>query len=191
MFFQKELSSENILLQQIKKSDFDRLFLAGSDPLIWAQHPDSERYQRSRFEVYFASGLEAPAFYKIVDRKTQEVIGSTRFYGYQKNRNLIELGYTFLVRKYWGGNTNLEVKKTLLEDAFQSVDRVIFTVGQKNFRSQRAMEKMGGRRINEPESLQLAGNLSSAVVYEIVKSQMNHIKYLYNVRAQSMEAGLK
>jgi RimJ/RimL family protein N-acetyltransferase len=58
----------------------------------------------------------------------------------------VEIGWTFLVRAHWGGTTNREVKRLMLEHALQSVDRVIFMVGVENYRSQRAVEKLGARR---------------------------------------------
>ena len=179
-----ELRTKNFLIQQIQKSDFEGLFLAASDPEIWKLHPDRNRYQRDRFEVYFNSGLQAPAFYKILNSKNQEIVGSTRFYGYQALNNFIELGYTFLIKKYWGGLTNLEIKRALLDEAFQTVESVFFTVGNQNFRSQRAMEKIGGLKVEKPAELNLAGNLSAAVVYQIRKNQMAHINQLYNLKVQ-------
>ena len=59
---------------------------------------------------------------------------------------MIEIGWSFLARKYWGGRYNGEMKRLMLEHAFQSVERVIFVIGPENRRSQRAVEKIGGVR---------------------------------------------
>jgi RimJ/RimL family protein N-acetyltransferase len=182
MFFKQELKTRNLCLRQIEADDFEALYQAASDPLIWELHPDRNRYKRERFEIYFQTGLAAPAFYKILDSQTLEVIGSTRFYGLQEEQKRIELGYSFLIRKKWGGNTNLEVKRALLQEAFQFVDSVIFTVGVNNFRSQRAMEKIGGGRVLRPELLKLSGDLSAAVVYEIHKDQMPEIERIFSAQ---------
>ena len=74
------------------------------------------------------------------------IIGSSRYYGYDGERSEIEIGWTFLARAYWGGVYNRELKQLMLRHAFGFVDRVIFLVGPQNFRSQRAMEKIGGAR---------------------------------------------
>jgi RimJ/RimL family protein N-acetyltransferase len=58
----------------------------------------------------------------------------------------VEIGWTFLARQYWGGSYNLEVKRLMLEHAFRFIDTVVFWVGDTNWRSQRAMEKIGGVR---------------------------------------------
>jgi RimJ/RimL family protein N-acetyltransferase len=79
-----------------------------------------------------------------VDRSTQKLIGSSRYHGYDAERSEVEIGWTFIVRSRWGGATNREVKRLMLDHAFTSVDTVIFWVGEKNWRSQGAMTKIGG-----------------------------------------------
>ena len=82
-----------------------------------------------------------------IDRKTQRVIGSSRFHGYDREPSEIEIGWTFLARSHWGGAYNGEMKRLMLSHAFKFVDNVIFSIGSNNLRSQRAVEKIGGVRI--------------------------------------------
>jgi hypothetical protein len=56
---------------------------------------------------------------------------------------VIEIGWTFLARRYWGGRYNGEMKRLMLEHAFQTVDEVVFIIGPENHRSRRAVEKIG------------------------------------------------
>ena len=46
---------------------------------------------------------------------------------------------------------NRELKRLMLEHAFRFVRSVVFLVGPGNLRSQRAMEKVGGRLEPEPD----------------------------------------
>ena len=71
--------------------------------------------------------------------------GSSRFHAYDAEKSEIEIGWTFLARSYWGGIYNREMKQLMLQHAFQFVHRVNFLVGPQNFRSQKAMEKIGGQ----------------------------------------------
>jgi RimJ/RimL family protein N-acetyltransferase len=80
---------------------------------------------------------------------TEEVIGSSRFHAYDPGTRQIEIGWTFLARRYWGGRHNAEVKFLMLTHAFQYLDRVVFLVGLQNRRSQRALEKIGATRVGE------------------------------------------
>jgi hypothetical protein len=42
----------------------------------------------------------------------------------------VEIGWTFPVRSHWGGATNREVKRLMLDHAFTFVETVIFWVGE-------------------------------------------------------------
>ncbi len=143
---QPHLKSEFIELRPLAPEDWDDLFAVASDPLIWEQHPESDRYKEDVFRVFFREALECGGAFVVIDAKTQQIIGSTRFYGYDPEKSEIEIGWTFLARKYWGGRYNREMKDLLLTHAFKFVESVVFFVGEKNFRSQRAMEKIGATR---------------------------------------------
>jgi N-acetyltransferase len=143
---QPHLKGELIELRPLTPQDWDDLFAVASDPLIWEQHPESDRYKENVFKVFFREALESGGAFVVIDKKTQEIIGSTRFYGYDPKKSEIEIGWTFLARKYWGGRYNREMKQLMLTHAFKFVENVVFYVGEKNFRSQRAMEKIGAVR---------------------------------------------
>ena len=140
---QPHLKGELLELRPLKTSDWDELFAVASDSLIWEQHPERDRYREDVFRVFFKEALESGGAFVIIDRHTQQIIGSTRFYGYDPEKSEIEIGWTFLARKYWGGRYNAEMKRLLLNHAFKFVESVVFFVGEDNVRSQKAMEKVG------------------------------------------------
>jgi N-acetyltransferase len=144
---QPTLRGELIWLRPLRREDWNELFAVASDPLIWEQHPENNRYKEDVFRIYFREALESGGAFVVTDAKTQQIIGSTRFYGYDPEKSEIEIGWTFLARKYWGGQYNAEMKRLLLKHAFKFVENVVFFVGEKNFRSQKAMEKIGATRI--------------------------------------------
>ena len=143
---QPHLKGELIELRPLTPEDWDDLFAVASDPFIWEQHPESDRYKEDVFRTFFKEALESGGAFVVIDKKTQQIIGSTRFYGYDPVKSEIEIGWTFLARKYWGGRYNLEMKELLLAHAFEFVETVFFLVGQNNIRSQKAMEKIGAIR---------------------------------------------
>ncbi len=140
---QPQLRGELIELRPLVPDDWDELFAGAADSLIWEQHPESDRHKEDVFRVFFKDALESGGAFAIIDRETRQIIGSTRFYGYDPEKSEIEIGWTFLARKYWGGRYNREMKELLLAHAFQFVENVVFFVGETNFRSQKAMEKIG------------------------------------------------
>jgi RimJ/RimL family protein N-acetyltransferase len=143
---QPVLQGELLELRPLRPDDFNDLYAVASDPLIWEQHPSRDRYQEEVFKQFFREALESGGALLVIDAKDRRVIGSSRFYGYNAEKSEVEIGWTFLARSYWGGVYNLEMKQLMLRHAFQFVDSVVFLVGPTNFRSQRALEKIGAVR---------------------------------------------
>jgi N-acetyltransferase len=150
MDLQPELRGELVVLRPLREEDWEALYAAASDPLIWAQHPARDRWMQDKFRVYFEEALARDGgrggAFVVLDATTGAVIGSTRFHGYNPQRSEVEIGWTFLTRAYWGGRHNAEMKRLLLDHALQFVERVLFFVGADNLRSQKAMERIGARR---------------------------------------------
>jgi N-acetyltransferase len=143
---QPNLKGELIELRPLTPVDWQDLFAIASDPLIWEQHPESDRYKEDVFRVFFSEALESGGAFVIIDKKNQQIIGSSRFHGYDPEKSEIEIGWTFLARKYWDGRYNRELKQLMLDHAFKFVENVIFYVGKNNIRSRKATEKIGGVR---------------------------------------------
>ena len=149
MFFdlQPILKGELLRLRPLRPEDWDDLYAVASDPLIWEQHPIKDRYKEEVFKGFFREALESGGALIVIDSKDGQVIGSSRFHGYDKEKSEIEIGWTFLARSHWGGIYNQEMKQLMLGHAFRFVKSVIFLVGPQNLRSQRAVEKIGGLRV--------------------------------------------
>lgn len=143
---QPTLTGTFLELRPLRRDDFDALYAAASDPLIWEQHPEPDRCTRDVFQRYFDSAIASGGAFAVLDRRTGRIIGSSRYHSYDEAASEIEIGWTFLERAYWGGAYNREMKQLMLDHAFRFVRRVVFLVGSENIRSQRAMEKIGGVR---------------------------------------------
>jgi len=105
-----------------------------------------------------------------VDRKSGRLIGSSRYYGYEPAISEIEIGWTFVIREFWGGTINREVKRLMLDHAFTFVDTVIFWVGDTNWRSQGAMTKIGGIKREGLFTRELSGD-RPYFIFEITKAR--------------------
>lgn len=141
---QPTLRGELLELRPLKADDFEGLFAVASDPLLWEQHPEGDRYQEQVFRRFFSDALDSGGALVALERSSGRIIGSSRYHGYDPQQSVAEIGWTFLGRDYWGGRHNGEMKRLMLQHAFRSVQRVIFRIGPKNYRSQRAVEKIGG-----------------------------------------------
>jgi RimJ/RimL family protein N-acetyltransferase len=136
-----------IELRPLRPDDFDALYAVASDPLIWEQHPENNRHDLGIFRAFFRKALESGGALIATDRSDGRVIGSSRYHGYDAKKSEVEIGWTFLARSYWGGRYNAEMKQLMLRHAFRFVNSVIFVVGVRNYRSQRAVEKIGATRV--------------------------------------------
>lgn len=141
---QPTLVGAAVHLSPMRAEDHDALYAVARDPLIWEQHPSWDRYKPEVFRPVFDSGLVSGGALVVRDVATGEVIGSTRFYDHRPRERSVAIGYTFLARRFWGGRYNHEMKRLLLDHAFQHVDRVWFHVGTQNIRSRTAMGRIGG-----------------------------------------------
>ncbi|HEX9928232.1 MAG TPA: GNAT family N-acetyltransferase [Pyrinomonadaceae bacterium] len=138
------LKGELLELRPLEPQDFSDLYNVAKDPLIWEQHPASDRYKEEVFKEFFREALESGRAFAAIDSKNGKIIGSSRFYGYDREKSEIEIGWTFLARSHWGGNYNKEMKHLMLYHAFKFVENVVFLVAPQNLRSQKAMGKIGG-----------------------------------------------
>ena len=168
---QPHLVGELVKMRPLQPEDWEELFAVAADRLIWELHPACDRYKEEVFREYFREGLESGGALVAVDRGTQKIIGSSRYFRYGSDQSELEIGWTFLARSHWGGVYNGEMKRLMLDYAFKFVDRVIFLVGITNFRSQKAMKKIGGILTERRVQRSLHGNLFEFVVFEIRRSR--------------------
>lgn len=143
------LENEKVALLPLQAADFEALYSAASDPAIWAQHPNPDRWKKDVFKVFFEGAIQSQGAFKIIDQATGQVIGSTRMYDYQAADNSILIGYTFYATQCWGKGFNLSAKALMLNYLFQFVDKVAFHIGAQNIRSQVAIGRLGAIKEGE------------------------------------------
>jgi RimJ/RimL family protein N-acetyltransferase len=144
--FQPVLEGDLVTVRPLRAGDFDDLWAVASDRLVWEQHPAKERATAAGFRSFFEASLASGGALVVTDRGTGAVIGSSRYHGHDEEAKEVEIGWTYLARMYWGGRYNRELKQLMLDHAFRFVESVVFLVGTTNFRSQRAVEKLGAVR---------------------------------------------
>ena len=169
MSFDLQPMLENTLvrLRPLEPGDFEDLFAVASDPLIWEQHPSRERYRRDVFINYFQGAIESKGASRVIDAATGELFGCSRFYDHDPTASQVSIGYTFIARSHWARGYNRALKHLMLDHAFQQVERVTFQVGSSNWRSRRAMEKLGAAYVGEESVAYFGENASPNVVYRI------------------------
>lgn len=142
--FQPTLEGKLLSLRPLRPEDFQELYAVTSDPLIWEQHPNSDRHELEVFKEFFQGAIDSGGALVAIDSKDGRIIGSSRFHEYHEQESEIEIGWTFLARSHWGGAYNGEMKQLMMHHAFKFVESLVFVIGPENFRSRKAVEKIGG-----------------------------------------------
>ncbi|MGZ3173431.1 MAG: GNAT family N-acetyltransferase [Croceibacterium sp.] len=165
---QPVLEGERLLLRPLAPDDWDALYAVASDPAVWALHPAHDRWQEPVFRTFFADALANQGALVVIEKTSGEVVGSSRFQGYDPtDGGSVEIGWTFLAHRLWGTGCNAEMKRLMLSHALQSVERVLFRVGEDNVVSRGAMANIGGKLLDEVEVREMAGVRTIHVIYEI------------------------
>jgi len=165
---QPTLEGERVLLRPLAESDRDAAYAIASDPAIWEQHPMHDRWREDVFGAFFADALAKGGALAVIDRAKGELIGSSRFHGHDPDEGgSVEIGWTFLARRCWGRGYNSEMKRLMLEHAFKTVELVRFRVGETNYRSRIALERIGAQRTRETELDRYQGKRVLHLIYTI------------------------
>ena len=142
--FRLPLQTERFFLEPLTPKDFNALYAVASDPLLWEQHPEADRWKRSKFRHFFQDGLTNDlGCFVIKEKRSGRPAGSIRFYGFNEADRCIGIGSTFIARELWGTAANREIKEAMLMRAFNAVNRVFFDIGPQNFRSIAAVTELG------------------------------------------------
>ncbi len=169
MDLQPILEDEVVKLIPLTSDDFETLYAVASDPEVWAQHPNKNRYQRDVFMTFFEGAIQSGGAYIIYDKATGEAIGGTRFYDFNQETKSVLIGYTFFAKAYWGKGMNHRVKRLMLNYAFRFVDKVIFHIGADNTPSKKSIVKLGAVKVDEREVKYFGEAPKLNYVYEIRK----------------------
>ena len=168
---QPTLENENVILHPLQDKDFDDLYAVASDPKIWEQHPNKDRCKIEVFKVFFDGAMQSKGAFKIVNKASGHVMGSTRFYDHNQEENSISIGYTFYGREYWGKGFNHSVKSLMLDYIFQFVSIVHFHIGADNIRSQIAIARLGTTKIDEQEIAYFGEEPKMNYIYCLTKEE--------------------
>ncbi|MDQ1095781.1 MULTISPECIES: GNAT family N-acetyltransferase [Chryseobacterium] len=163
------LENQDYKLIPLEQGDFESLYEVASDPNVWEQHPNKDRYQREVFKVFFQGAMDSKGAFKIVEKATGNIIGSSRYYAYNEEDNSIFVGYTFYGTAFWGKGINPQIKKLMLDYVFQFVDKVHLHVGKDNMRSRIAVERLGAENTGELEVAYIGEPTRTNIVYQIKK----------------------
>ncbi|GAE65646.1 GNAT family N-acetyltransferase [Chryseobacterium indologenes] len=178
------LEGTTVELIPLEKEHFEELYEAASDKELWELIPTDcsdktifyQNYERALSER--ENGNQYP--FVIRHKETRKLIGSTRFFEIYPSDKKLEIGWTWITKEYWGTTLNLECKLLLLTYCFEilKTNRVQLKTKDTNFRSRKAIEKIGGifEGILRKDRIQNDGTTRNAAYYSILDDEWEEAK---------------
>ena len=178
------LTGENVALIPLEKQHLEELYLAAADQKLWELIPvDCSKRETFNTAYNFAltereKGNQYP--FVIYHQATNKIIGSTRFFEIYPLDKKLEIGWTWIVKEYWGTAINFECKLLLLNFCFDILKtrRVQIKTDATNLRSRKAIEKIGGQfeGILRKDKIKENGISRNAAYYSILDDEWDLAK---------------
>ena len=178
MFKEIELESESVKLLPLTIEYAKDLAIASSDGKLWELWFTSVPDQDS-IDVYIKKALiekdKGTALpFVVIDKKTNKIIGSTRFCNADIVNQRVEIGYTWYSKSYQRSSINTECKKLLLNHAFEKLNviAVEFRTHWHNQESRKAIARLGAKQDGVLRHHQkINGVYRDTVVFSILDSE--------------------
>ncbi|OPC72992.1 GNAT family acetyltransferase [Elizabethkingia miricola] len=178
------LQGTNINLVPLEEKHPEELYTAAADKELWSLIPTDCSERDTFYKTYeFAisertAGNQYP--FVIIHKDTNKIIGSTRLFEIYPADKKLEIGWTWITKDYWGTTINLECKLLLLTYCFETLktNRVQLKTKDTNFRSRKAIEKIGGifEGILRKDKIVSDGTTRNAAYYSILDDEWEQAK---------------
>lgn len=181
-----ELSGNIIKLLPLEEIHFEKLLEAASNPEIW----ELTSVDYSDRDIFFTNNSQALRDKKnglvfpfvILDQRTGEIIGTTRFLDISETDKKLEIGVTWIKKEYWGSAVNLECKYLLMEYSFEVLkfNRIQLRAKADNTRSRKAIENIGAKLegIFRKDKIQPNGLTRNTAFYSVIDTDWPDVKRL-------------
>ncbi len=163
-----------------------------SDPALWEYTFQINPFgtvtkARSWVEESVTAADEVP--FAIIDRNTNEAIGSTRFLDIQPPHRKMEIGWTFVARHCWCSHVNTECKWLLLQYAFDKAgaSRVQFKAEAINQRSRAALLRIGATHEGTLRNFRIRpdGEQRDVAFYSIIDREWPNVRESLSRKAKA------
>lgn len=141
------LQGDRVRLEPLAAGHTEALWHVARDPALWTWTVSNVR-SRADFDRYLEDALAAQAAgtalpFAII--AGAEVVGSTRFGNVDIANRRLEIGWTFVGRRWHRTAVNTEAKRLLLRHAFETLGarRVEFRTDARNAPSRAALARLG------------------------------------------------
>lgn len=179
-----KLEGDKVKLIPLEKSHKEDLLKAAADGNLWELWYTSVPSEKN-IDDYInhaltqkEDGIEYP--FTVIDKATNAIIGSTRFYSIQPEHRRLEIGYTWYAKKHQRTGVNTECKLLLLQYAFENLNciAVQFMTNWHNIRSRTAIARLGAKEdgVLRNHRINADGSYRDSVVFSITEQEWLSVK---------------
>lgn len=144
------IEGEGVRLEPLTPALLPQLVESGKDPALWEYTFQPNPFTNERdARAWLDYAMSAPGVqaFAVIDKRSGQVAGSTRYLDIDPAFRKLEIGWTFHARRFWRTHVNTETKLLLLRHAFEVLHcvRVQFKAEAVNRRSHSAILRLGAR----------------------------------------------
>lgn len=144
------LENDYVKLSPLTIENYHDLFpIASQDKLV--QYSPSDIKTPPSLKNYVEIALEQQRRstsipFIIYDKRANKYAGCTRYMNINPKNKVLEIGSTWIGREFQGSGLNSQMKLLMLDHAFNDMgfEKVEFRIDERNLRSRKAVEKLGG-----------------------------------------------
>ena len=178
------LEGKDVQLIPLRESHREDLLKAASDGELWNLWFTSVPSEVT-IDSYIQTALHEKKAgralpFTIVDKKTNTVIGSTRYCNATPAHKRLEIGYTWYAKSHQRTAKNTETKLVLLTHAFENLQSIAveFRTHHKNKASLKSIARLGAKQdgiLRQHQQLE-DGSYRDSVVFSILNSEWKQVK---------------
>lgn len=180
------LEGEKVKLIPLERSHKNELVRAAQDGKLWQlwfTSVPSEETVDAYIDFALSEKDQGTAFpFVVIDKKTDRIIGSTRYCNASPEHRRLEIGYTWYSKSFQRTGSNRECKYLLLKHAFETLNciAVEFRTNWHNQASRVAISGIGAKQdgILRNHRLDADGTLRDTVVFSIIDKEWPGVRKL-------------
>jgi len=176
------LDFADIQLRPLTLNDVEIFHHCANDDRIWTWMTPNPCTTLAATEQWITDALNADNSvpFVIIDKKTGQMAGSTRYLNIKPADYGLEIGHTFLNPRFWRTHVNTQNKFCLIRHAFEELKaiRVALRTHEQNQRSRNAIGRIGAEfeGILRNHRIMATGKRRNTAVFSIIDSQWPQVK---------------
>jgi RimJ/RimL family protein N-acetyltransferase len=178
------LDSESVRLEPLTLAHADALREAAADGELWTLRVTSVP-EPDATEAYIEAALQGQRDghmlpFAVRETATGRIVGSTRYHDIVPAVERLEIGYTWYAASRQRTHVNTTCKLMLMTFAFETLGAKLvgWRTDNFNFRSQRAIERLGARKdgVLRHHALRRDGTVRDTVMYSLTVGEWPEVK---------------